>query len=322
MSPSLREVSPDAARVRRKIETLSSTLTLPTVRRALGVLEGEHSSSRLGGNNDPISTRDYTFEDEARLIDWKASAKSGHPMVVDRERLVTSRVHLLLDNGLEMQGRTASGETAAQVAINAMCMFAALSTRRHDSISLVFADSKSIIRKPFKGGLAQFEQAIDSGTGDETHSPRNFGALLDYARTLDDKGSLVVIATDDHALSEEHLHNIRLIAALHPLMLIDVSTLNPFRSIPFGQITDGLDGRRIPAFLIDEKTASAVDTHRQYLATRLEDELKKSKATLLRATSSEDMFSKFIRLVSVALKQTSSGNVYTTPLALGAGAVL
>lgn len=291
--------------MRRKIETLSSTLSLPTVRRALGVLEGEHSSSRLGGNNDPMSTRDYTFEDEARLIDWKASAKLGHPMVIDRERLVTSRVHLLLDNGLEMEGRTSSGESAIEVASNAMCMFAALSARRHDRISLVFGDSKNIIRKPFKGGLAQFEQAIDNGVGGEQRPPRNFEALLAYARTLNDKGSLVVIATDEHALSQDNLHSLRLIAAMHPLMLIDVATLNPFKKIPFGEITDGLNGRRIPAFLISEQSANAVDTHRRYLTAQLQEHLKASGTTLIRAVSSEDMFSQFIHLVSVTLKQTS-----------------
>ncbi|MDF7640995.1 DUF58 domain-containing protein [Bifidobacterium sp. ESL0784] len=301
-----RHVSQASRKVRGKIETLSSTLTLPTVRRALGVLEGEHSSTRLGGNNDPMSTRDYTFEDEARLIDWKASAKQGHPMVIDRERLVTSRVHLLIDNGLEMEGRTSSGETAREVACNAMCMFAALSARRHDRISLVFADSLNIIRKPFKGGLAQFEQAIDNAVGGgQTLSPRNFEALLAYARTLNDKGSLVVIATDEHALSGDHLHSLRLIAAMHPLMLIDVATLNPFRKVPFGQITDGLDGRRIPAFLIDQQSANSVDTHRRYLTAQLQEHLKASGATLIRTTSSEDMFSQFIHLVSVTLKQTS-----------------
>ncbi|MCO6558276.1 MAG: DUF58 domain-containing protein [Bifidobacterium sp.] len=305
MSSAPRQTSPEARKVRRKIETLSSTLTLPTVRRALGVLEGEHSSSRLGGNNDPMSTRDYTFEDEARLIDWKASAKLGHPMVIDRERLVTSRVHLLLDNGIEMEGRTSSGETATEVAGNAMCMFAALSARRHDRISLVFADSRNIIRKPFKGGLAQFEQAIDNGAGGQARPPRNFEALLAYARTLNDKGSLVVIATDEHALSQVHLHSLRLIAAMHPLTLIDVATLNPFRKVSFGQITDGINGRRIPAFLISEQSANAVDTHRRYLTAQLQEHLKADGTTLIRATSSEDMFSQFIHLVSVTLKQTS-----------------
>ncbi|WEV58356.1 DUF58 domain-containing protein [Bifidobacterium sp. ESL0728] len=305
MRPDPRHVSPEAKNVRRKIETLSSTLNLPTVRRALGVLEGEHSSSRLGGNNDPMSTRDYTFEDEARLIDWKASAKLGHPMVIDRERLVTSRVHLLIDNGLEMEGRTISGETAREVAGNAMCMFAALSARRHDRISLVFGDSLNIIRKPFKGGLAQFEQAIDNAVGAEKRHPRNFEALLTYARTLTDKGSLVVIATDEHALSGDHMRSLRLIAAMHPLMLIDVATLNPFRKVPFGQITDGIDGRRIPAFLIGRQSADSVDAHRRYLTAQLQEHLKACGATLIRATSSEDMFSQFIHLVSVTLKQTS-----------------
>ncbi|MDF7664912.1 DUF58 domain-containing protein [Bifidobacterium sp. ESL0745] len=305
MSSDPRQTSFEAANVRRKIETLSSTLTLPTVRRALGVLEGEHSSSRLGGNNDPLSTRDYTFEDEARLIDWKASAKAGHPMVIDRERLVTSRVHLLLDHGLEMEGRTSSGETASEVAGNAMCMFAALSARRHDRISLVFADSKNIIRKPFKGGLAQFERAIDNGLGGSKRSPRNFEALLSYARTLNDQGSLLVIATDEHALSQDHLHALRLIAAMHPLMLIDVATLNPFRKVGFGHITDGLDGRGIPSFLIRDSAANAVDTHRKYVTMQLQEQLKASGTMLIRATSSEDMFSQFINLVSVTLKQTS-----------------
>ncbi|WEV66433.1 MULTISPECIES: DUF58 domain-containing protein [unclassified Bifidobacterium] len=317
MSHDLRHVSPASRKVRRQIETLSSTLTLPTVRRALGVLEGEHSSSRLGGNNDPMSTRDYTFEDEARLIDWKASAKLGHPMVIDRERLVTSRVHLLVDNGLEMEGRTISGETATEVAGNAMCMFAALSARRHDKISLVFADSLNIIRKPFKGGLAQFEKAIDDAVRGQSRPPRNFEALLSYARTLNDKGSLVVIATDGHALNDNHLHSLRLIAAMHPLMLIDIETLNPFRKVPFGQVTDGADGRRIPAFMIGEQTAKSVDTHRRYLTAQLQERLKASGATLICVTSSEDMFSQFIHLVSVTLKQTSFTSPEALPLVAG-----
>ena len=38
-----------ADRIRRKIEALGNSLSLPTVRKALGVLEGEHASNRRGG---------------------------------------------------------------------------------------------------------------------------------------------------------------------------------------------------------------------------------------------------------------------------------
>ena len=38
--------------IRRKIEMLGTSLSLPTVRRAMGILEGEHASARRGGNDD------------------------------------------------------------------------------------------------------------------------------------------------------------------------------------------------------------------------------------------------------------------------------
>ena len=73
-------------RIRRKIEALGNSLSLPTVRKALGVLEGEHASNRRGGNDDPMDIRVYGPGDEARLIDWKASARLGRPMVVQHAR--------------------------------------------------------------------------------------------------------------------------------------------------------------------------------------------------------------------------------------------
>ena len=35
--------------IRRKIETLGTTLSLPTVRKALGILEGAHASNKRFG---------------------------------------------------------------------------------------------------------------------------------------------------------------------------------------------------------------------------------------------------------------------------------
>ncbi|MDN6235085.1 MAG: DUF58 domain-containing protein, partial [Bifidobacterium crudilactis] len=81
--------------VRRKIEALGIKLSLPTVRRALGILEGEHLSHRSGGTGDTMDIRAYESGDEARFIDWKSSARAGRPMIAQRERLATSRVWML-----------------------------------------------------------------------------------------------------------------------------------------------------------------------------------------------------------------------------------
>ena len=185
--------------VRKKIEALGTQLSLPTVRKALGALEGEHASGRRGGSGDAMDVHAYEPGDESRLIDWKTSARQGRPMVVERERLSTSRVWLLMDVGLEMTGVCPSGERAWQVAANALRMFAALSLRRSDDISLVFGDESSITRVPFNGGFAQFERTLDKALDRDWNHHRNIDALLEYARRIKDREALIVLATDEHA---------------------------------------------------------------------------------------------------------------------------
>lgn len=45
--------------VRKKIEALGTQLSLPTVRKALGALEGEHASGRRGGSGDAMDVHAY-----------------------------------------------------------------------------------------------------------------------------------------------------------------------------------------------------------------------------------------------------------------------
>ena len=199
-----------------------------TVRKALGALEGEHASGRRGGSGDAMDVHAYEPGDESRLIDWKTSARQA-PMVVERERLSTSRVWLLMDVGLEMTGVCPSGERAWQVAANALRMFAALSLRRSDDISLVFGDESSITRVPFNGGFAQFERTLDKALDRDWDHHRNIDALLEYARRIKDREALIVLATDEHAMEERHITTIRRITRTHPMVLIDVATMNPFK---------------------------------------------------------------------------------------------
>lgn len=310
----------ESASIRRKIESLGGRLSLPTVNKALGVLEGEHSSALRGGAHDVLDIRAYEPGDESRLIDWRASARQGQLMVAQRERLATSRVWLLLDVGREMTAACESGERASEVAANALLMFAALSLRRSDDISLVFGDESSITRVPFNGGFAQFEQTLDKALEREWQHKRNIDALLDYARRIRDRDSLIVIATDEHALHDNHVETMRLIARTHPVVLIDVATLNPFAKRDKGRraVFDGESNRAIPAFLRDAKAEQEVHTHRTYIATALERELTHNGSRMIQASSSEQMFRQFVRLVSTSLARTTRNELKgATALQLG-----
>lgn len=304
--------------VRKKIEALGTQLSLPTVRKALGALEGEHASGRRGGSGDAMDVHAYEPGDESRLIDWKTSARQGRPMVVERERLSTSRVWLLMDVGLEMTGVCPSGERAWQVAANALRMFAALSLRRSDDISLVFGDESSITRVPFNGGFAQFERTLDKALDRDWDHHRNIGALLEYARRIKDREALIVLATDEHAMEERHITTIRRITRTHPMVLIDVATMNPFKAVSSRHApTDGLSARRVPAFLRNAKAAAEVDTHRAYMAAALEQELTRAGSHIIRSASSESMFDRFVALVSRALARTTRNRLGTAPELVG-----
>lgn len=304
--------------VRKKIEALGTQLSLPTVRKALGVLEGEHASGRRGGSGDAMDVHAYEPGDESRLIDWKTSARQGRPMVVERERLSTSRVWLLMDVGLEMTGVCPSGERAWQVAANALRMFAALSLRRSDDISLVFGDESSITRVPFNGGFAQFERTLDKALDRDWDRHRNIDALLEYARRIKDREALIVLATDEHAMEERHITTIRRITRTHPMVLIDVATMNPFKAVSSRHApADGLSARRVPAFLRNAKAAAEVDTHRAYMAAALEQELTRAGSHIIRAASSESMFDRFVALVSRTLARTTRNRLGTAPELVG-----
>ena len=301
-------------RIRRKIEALGNSLSLPTVRKALGVLEGEHASNRRGGNDDPMDIRVYGPGDEARLIDWKASARLGRPMVVQHARQATSQVWLLCDVGEEMTGGCASGEPAYAVAGNALRMFAALSLRRSDDVSLVFADAHSITRMSFNGGFAQFERTLDDALRRDWSYGRNIDALLDYARRIRDRQALIVLATDELALRKRHIDVIGAIAATHPVVLITVATANPFDpSEAAREWYDGKSGRRIPALLRNAKAAEEVALHRRYVCAALEHELAKRGSRMIRAASSDMMFDAFVRLVSRSLGRSIRNQLRVPP---------
>lgn len=293
--------------IRRKIKTLTQQLSLPTVRRALGLLEGEHSSTKRGGEYDYQTIRPYEIGDESRFIDWRTSARMGRPMVIERERLLTTRSWLLMDVGEEMLASTPQSERAATVAANALRLFGSLCIRRSDDVSLVLADSATITRIPCKGGFAAFEKELDASISERLSHPRNIGALLDYANHIHDRNALIILATDETAIHKDHLKSIRRLARTHPLIVVSVSTLNPFKpNNTFHHVADGYTGKRVPAFMRTKHLDLEVQTHRHYQYQSLKQDLARTGSQLVYAQSSEDMLLEFMHMLTNANLAASS----------------
>ena len=142
-------VSNSAKKIRRKIEELDNRLNLPVAKKSLGVFEGEHPSNHNFGNGDLVDIHSWQPGDEARMMNWKASARLGEPMVSSRERNCSSKTWILVDSSVNMNASCSCNglnEYLYEAASNSACFFASLSIKRNDSLNCVLFDGNDIIK--------------------------------------------------------------------------------------------------------------------------------------------------------------------------------
>lgn len=284
------ELSDCAKVVRRKIELLDQRIDLPIARKALGLLEGDHPSHRRFGTGDVIDIHAWQPGDEARMMNWSASARTGQPMVSSRERTSSSHTWIACDASINMNGVCVSEEALYEIASNAACFFASLSLKRHDTVSLLCADGNNVIHVPTARNLSDFEKNLDSALLRARQHMRNIDVLIEALQKVVDKNGLVVFITDEYALRAHQAEALRKITQNHKLVVVTISPVNPFDKSFSRSVTDGVTLRRIPVFLQNNYAKQEVQARRSVHNDALNDMLLGVKASLIHGTSSEEIF--------------------------------
>ena len=86
----------------------------------LPLVSGELESYQRGRGNDLYAIRDYQFNDSARHVDWKASARTGALQVKEYAREDERRVMLVFDPYIGPQGTDAAGRGAVRARRDAL----------------------------------------------------------------------------------------------------------------------------------------------------------------------------------------------------------
>ena len=108
-------------------------------RKVRSVLDGEHGSIHKGRSMDFDDLREYVLGDDVKDLDWKATARSGRPLV---KRFVATRQHaitLVVDTGQSMSALADATSTKRDVAVFAAGVVAQLATRHGDLVGLLAA---------------------------------------------------------------------------------------------------------------------------------------------------------------------------------------
>jgi|GEM_PF-35797 len=225
--------APSAARLPSagaRLAAVRSRLSLPLVRRATGLLEGQHRSVYRGHGQDFDDLRLYAPGDDVGDIDWRASATNGSPVV--KRYVATSNVAavLVVDTGRHMTGLAARGEPKSHVAQYVASIVAELAHQRGDRVALVAGDAGRVEHLPARAGRTHVEVVLRrlERTFDEHAPPGDLPLLLDRAFRQTPRRSLVVVITDEARPDDAAALALRRLRSRHAVLVVQVADADAF----------------------------------------------------------------------------------------------
>ncbi|MEZ7898641.1 MAG: DUF58 domain-containing protein [Flaviflexus sp.] len=242
MTPRRRSPSSRMALVRARLE-------LPTIRRAVGHSEGQHASMFTGHGIDFEDQVEYRPGDDVSSIDWKSSARAGHPIIRRFERESDVFTQLVLDMGVEMLASAPSGERKSEIALWAADVLAYLGSSRGDRLGLVWGDRDMNQALPARHGHDHLEFLLNRAAQayEEATAPADVSGLLERVLTLTRLRTLIVLVTDEAWPTKDDLDTLRKVRARHELLVVRVADM-PMTVKGVDRMIDINEGVVLPAF--------------------------------------------------------------------------
>ena len=274
-----------------RIERLRAALSLPTLRRATGLLDGRHKSVFVGRGQDFDDMSFYRPGDDISDIDWKSSARLGQPVIKRYQRESMMPLVLAVDTGRTMAAMAPSGEDKRDLALGVAEVFAYLARMRGDSVALVAGDAGRMTSRPARSGAKHVETllALLARTFEDLDAPvegapgvyelapgappSSLPRLMERVSTWHRRRSLVILITDTAHPGPDAATWLRRLSIQHEMIVVQIEDDDPLRP-------DGGRGRdidlpfEIPAFLrADSYLAAQAAVVREQWRTTVEQVL-------------------------------------------------
>jgi uncharacterized protein (DUF58 family) len=193
-------------------ERLLLQLEWRVLRRVEGRIQGSYRTPQRGSGTDLVGMREYVETDDARHIDWNATARMNAPQVRQFLEDRDVSVWLLLDLSASMRvGRPGRGkhDVLAEVAL----LLARLFGRNGNRVGAILHDGQSSrIVPPGTGRMhaLRIGHELDRGLT-PTASTTDFAAMLESAATLARRRSLIIVVSDFIGTSDWDRQVLRLV---------------------------------------------------------------------------------------------------------------
>jgi uncharacterized protein (DUF58 family) len=221
-----RQGSHEAAWCLRVLPAFPSRRYLPEKLSKLRLLDGRNAARVRGQGTEFDSLRDYVEGDDARSIDWRASARRSAVVVRTWRPERDRRLLLVLDTGRTSAARSGTG-TRLDVALDAALLLGALASRAGDRVDLLAADDRArVLTGAGEGAGKSLHGLIQAMAGLVPRLVETDGRRLaaEVLRRVPHRALVVLFTTlDEAAITEGVLPVLSALTTRHVVMLASVT---------------------------------------------------------------------------------------------------
>lgn len=197
---------------------------IQTSKKTSQILDGSYNSVFKGRSNNFGELREYADGDDAKDIDWKASARSRKMLVRQYIAEKKHNVMLVMDTNKRMLADTMKGVEKRELALMSGGTLACMVNQNGDYVSATYATKTSINHFPFKTGLGNIESILSNYHKAVTMENTSVvGLPLDYILHHFKRRMIILIVTDTEGILGIPDMLLKRLLVLHDVLVVRVS---------------------------------------------------------------------------------------------------
>ncbi|MEE1617105.1 DUF58 domain-containing protein [Brachybacterium sp. J144] len=208
---------------------VKARVDLHTSKRARGLIQGRGRSLFKGSGEDFDDLKYYQPGDKISDIDWKATARSGEPLIRQFNEERVRHLSIVADTSSAMAATAADGSSKRDAMILAAGMVCFLAQQSGDLVGLVAGGENRPIQLPSRssdGHLEMLLRTIQQSTTTAAPSPDS-AWLLERAFRVTARPTLMTIITDEAHPSVEDFSLLRRLTTRHDLLVVRIADADP-----------------------------------------------------------------------------------------------
>lgn len=214
------------------ITRVKARVDLHTSRRARGLIQGRGKSLFKGSGEDFDDLKYYQPGDKISDIDWKATARSGEPLIRQFNEERVRHLSIVADTSAAMAASAADGSSKRDTAVMAAGLICFLAQKNGDLVGLVGGAEGAPMQLPSRssdGHLELLLRSIQQGTTTASAAPDS-AWLLERAFRVTSHSTLMTIITDEAHPTVDDFPLLRRLTTRHDVMVVRVADADPLQS--------------------------------------------------------------------------------------------